>query len=563
MRLISIHIDNFGRLSNVDLKFEPGLNTILWENGTGKSTLAAFIKVMLYGFEADGTNAKVREREVYRPWQGGAYGGSITFETEGREYVAYKRFGAVKKDDDYKLIDYRTNLASKDYSDNLGEEIFLLDKQSFLNSVCISQNDCMSTLTDGIQARISNISDVDGDVDRYDNADKKLKDYINGNSFTKKKAKGRLLNEDVERLRADLMEYVHVEDKLENKETELHDYEVRLDRIKAETDRYNQLSGEAQGRSLTDEQLRRLEELERGEAGSHSAEEVEAMIADKNRADQTHGRWALTMFAAAAVGAVASVALFVMQLIIPAVIAAVAALIMLVAGVLIKSNKSDTEKLYRLKSQCLEYESLKNSYDRYQEAVYKLEEIKKNGVKSSDYEECQNAIRSAQRSIEALNADIIKRDDLEARLEEQLQAVRDLERKVRLCTEARNMLETAKNNFTNYYTEPVLNSFTRFVQMMGHTSTFTMDAKMNVHRQEAGMPRDVNTQSAGIKDLYGVALRLSFAEAMFTDEKSFVIMDDPFANMDDDRMSHARDFVRELSGEYQIIYFTCSQSRNI
>ena len=51
MKLISLHIDNFGQFNNFDYVFEDGINQIIEENGWGKSTLAAFIKVMFFGFD--------------------------------------------------------------------------------------------------------------------------------------------------------------------------------------------------------------------------------------------------------------------------------------------------------------------------------------------------------------------------------------------------------------------------------------------------------------------------------------------------------------------------------
>ena len=45
MKILSIHIENFGKLHDADFSFKDGLNTICLPNGTGKSTLATFIKV--------------------------------------------------------------------------------------------------------------------------------------------------------------------------------------------------------------------------------------------------------------------------------------------------------------------------------------------------------------------------------------------------------------------------------------------------------------------------------------------------------------------------------------
>ena len=50
MKLLECHVDNFGKLSNFDYQFSDGLTVIQEPNGFGKSTLAAFIKVMLYCF---------------------------------------------------------------------------------------------------------------------------------------------------------------------------------------------------------------------------------------------------------------------------------------------------------------------------------------------------------------------------------------------------------------------------------------------------------------------------------------------------------------------------------
>ena len=50
MRLISCHIENFGKLSDMTVDFSEDMHIIMEENGFGKTTLAAFIRVMFYGF---------------------------------------------------------------------------------------------------------------------------------------------------------------------------------------------------------------------------------------------------------------------------------------------------------------------------------------------------------------------------------------------------------------------------------------------------------------------------------------------------------------------------------
>ena len=52
MKLISCHIENFGKLSDLRVDFVDGINLFHEMNGWGKSTLAAFLRVMFYGFDS-------------------------------------------------------------------------------------------------------------------------------------------------------------------------------------------------------------------------------------------------------------------------------------------------------------------------------------------------------------------------------------------------------------------------------------------------------------------------------------------------------------------------------
>jgi uncharacterized protein YhaN len=52
----------------MEVQFEDGINTFVQDNGWGKSTLAAFIRVMLYGFDGETKRNDIEnERKRYRP----------------------------------------------------------------------------------------------------------------------------------------------------------------------------------------------------------------------------------------------------------------------------------------------------------------------------------------------------------------------------------------------------------------------------------------------------------------------------------------------------------------
>ena len=84
MRLISCHIENFGKLQDCSMEFQNDLNVICEKNGWGKSTFAAFIRAMFYGLEGERKrNIEENERKRYKPWQGGIFGGQLVFEEHG------------------------------------------------------------------------------------------------------------------------------------------------------------------------------------------------------------------------------------------------------------------------------------------------------------------------------------------------------------------------------------------------------------------------------------------------------------------------------------------------
>ena len=97
MKLLSCHIDNFGKLHAQDFSFDPGVNVILRENGWGKSTLAAFILAMFYGLKKDAEGRDERKR--YDPWQGGAFGGIVTFSSGEKTYELTRSFGKTPEED--------------------------------------------------------------------------------------------------------------------------------------------------------------------------------------------------------------------------------------------------------------------------------------------------------------------------------------------------------------------------------------------------------------------------------------------------------------------------------
>ncbi|MCD7866410.1 MAG: hypothetical protein LUG54_10500 [Clostridiales bacterium] len=180
MRLIVCHVENFGKLHDLTVEFRRECHVLCEENGWGKSTLAAFLRVMFFGFEGETKRKGIEnERKRYQPWQGGVYGGSVTFETGDRIYMVSRSFSDKKVNDSFELRNVRTNLISTDFSENLGEELFHINSESFMRTAFIGQNDCSTQATDSINAKIGNFTDTMNDLDSYEKASAALQDVLN------------------------------------------------------------------------------------------------------------------------------------------------------------------------------------------------------------------------------------------------------------------------------------------------------------------------------------------------------------------------------------------------
>ena len=79
LRITRMEIISFGKLKNLVLEPEKGINVLTAPNESGKSTLAAFLKFVLYGF-TDGRKKELAEndKKLYTPWDTPLAEGSVT-----------------------------------------------------------------------------------------------------------------------------------------------------------------------------------------------------------------------------------------------------------------------------------------------------------------------------------------------------------------------------------------------------------------------------------------------------------------------------------------------------
>ena len=238
MRLIKCYIENFGLLHAQEYNFNKGINCCISDNGTGKTTLASFIEAMLYGI-GDTRRVTLDEnpRKKYYPWQGGKFGGSLTFETGKRRYTVERSFGLRPADDTFRLIDAQSGKECDDLGEDIGEKLFGIDRDGFLRTVYLSEKNLQGKNENkSISAKLSDLVGVDGDVGGFDAAIKLLEDRRK--FYFKKGNTGEIAN-----VRERISECQRRLDNVEKLKAETEEKEANLKAIRAELNRLGGLEG--------------------------------------------------------------------------------------------------------------------------------------------------------------------------------------------------------------------------------------------------------------------------------------------------------------------------------
>lgn len=187
MKIISFYIRNFGKLSNYEMKMDSKLTTIFEKNGYGKTTITAFIKAMLYGFNETTKDIKKNPRYKYAPWNKGSYGGSLEIEIENETYRIEREFNPNKANNDtVKIINLATNKQINDFS--ISSRILGLSEESFERSVYIPQKELEISFNKDLKSKLANLIGGTNDVQNFSSANQIIVDKYK--SIKKTKATG-------------------------------------------------------------------------------------------------------------------------------------------------------------------------------------------------------------------------------------------------------------------------------------------------------------------------------------------------------------------------------------
>lgn len=141
MKIEKINIKKFGKLENKEISFKSGMNLIVGDNESGKSTLMQFIFSIFFDFYKYKRNG-IKEADIWRPWDDTVFMGSITYSLDNNaKYTIERDFNKrnpVVYDQNFKDIS-KLYLKNKSSMEILEEQINI-DEDIFENTVLSKQN---------------------------------------------------------------------------------------------------------------------------------------------------------------------------------------------------------------------------------------------------------------------------------------------------------------------------------------------------------------------------------------------------------------------------------------
>ena len=163
MIIEKIDIKSFGQLTDMTLDFTSSVNVIEGQNEVGKSTIAAFIKYMLYGFDAEDADSELGERCKRLNWDTGIAEGSMTVAVEDKRYLITR--STVPATDSAQRVVYKEESAIIDLESGApafgklpaGEVFFGVDRELFENTAFVGQIGDASIDESTVKASIENI----------------------------------------------------------------------------------------------------------------------------------------------------------------------------------------------------------------------------------------------------------------------------------------------------------------------------------------------------------------------------------------------------------------------
>ncbi len=562
MIITKIHIDSFGALHQLDFDLNDNLNELCHPNGWGKSTFGAFLKAMFFGMSAKARgNAFNYERSRYLPWQGGNYGGYVEFLYQNQPYRLTRYFGKTPEGDSQELLNLSTMKVAPNPTSEIGEVVFGVGRDTFEITAFFPQLNFLPSENGEIRAGLTGANKFQDDQANLEKAVKIIDAKI---SQTKKEL---YKKDEIESKKIALGQNIAYQNVQKNnyqkllKETEEQGLEIKeKDRVLSLINTKNELLQEQiNSKRVLENKLQSKTELLSKTLLDKNAEEEQMRTLPTGKKPIVLSV-ILSLLALAGFGA-----LCLINLIVGLVGASVVALlgtIITIHYVKKRPKKTSLSRDYAGEINFInkEIEALKSQIESYETTDKEIEDNSEinaqinaltvdQATKKANITNIEKDLSRLENEEEELNYNIAKME------EENSQTLK----KIELLSIAKETLLHAEENVSKRFIVPLNEEFKALLnEFTLGGKDYVVDSSLGVKENTVYGQKELEYSSQGLQDILSFCQRINLITKVYKKEKPFVILDDTFVNLDDEKLEIAKKLVQNLSKDYQIFYICCN-----
>ena len=215
-------------------------------------------------------------------------------------------------------------------------------------------------------------------------------------------------------------------------------------------------------------------------------------------------------------------------------------------------------------------EDFESKYDMTEEAEDVAALQDRQGKVDSRVSELWELIIHETEELTELSEEIRSVEETEDRIPELLSDEAKYAKEAELLEKSMSFLAEARDRFLMKYMGPLRASFRKYVELIlpGEDAAVAadeleLDMDLNVRLRSHGSTHDSDYLSKGYRDLVFICARMALSDILYDADKPPLILDDPFTDLDEDKLSRAKSLLVSLSSDRQIIYLTCHGSRAV
>lgn len=605
MKILSCYVHSFGKIEEQNYDFSNGMTVICEANSFGKTTLAYFLKAMFFGLNY---SKKGGDNEVSRfmPWDNAdkKFGGSVTFADNGTEYKLERYFGKTAKSEEVVLTNLQNGKTETE--GDFGKRFLNLTEESFLQSTFIPQEAIALSNNADFQQKLAGMTqggdenDFNKAIVRLDEASKFYKHKTGrGGQINQLNDEIHLLENEIYKQEKKLETAEKLEKELVELKKQIDEKNLELNQLNKEQQHYTEFLAKNKLTENEQHQRQNLLELRKYLESTNYAnlesdiKESQKLLATVNekKQDDKFNIVMLVLFALFTVSAVVCYILKSLVVAIPLTVLGIIFLVVFVVGFV----KSDKTKANQQKAKNTLIEIIAKyvvSEGNYQEDIEKMFELNKtysdkkttykllhSQVVDIDVAQEKHQLNLVKSKLKNANDTLLQLTSSSAEIRQQLkdiyksnrhqeltdeklskqQLVLEYTEKFETLQQTTSLIHLAKENLALSYL-PRLNVLASKL-LEGLTDNefggVLVDKDFNLTITEKNYSKPIRYFSRGVRETTLFCFRIALSTLVYDGKIPFVVLDDVFVNLDDEKFYKAMEFLNKLAQDTQIIYFTC------